>query len=175
MNTTALALIFFLVPAMRAAAAVSGNRSPFYFADDTLKTRKKRRAAGTPAPQKGKSAPARSAEAAPKKKEFLGERYLKPGKYRVEIVGIICNVCTKAVVENLQKIRGVASAKFDFEKGDLILRIKKTEVKKGRRVGRNPAREKARIRVSEIRRAVRHAGRRVKLDTALRIKSIREK
>ncbi len=175
MGYAVLALIFSLVPAMRADAAVTGERSPFYFADDTLKNRKKRKAAGTPAPKKGRTAPRGPIETSPEKRELLGERYLRPGKYRIEIVGIICNACTKAVIENLQDIRGVASAEFNFEKGDLILSIKKAKVKKGKRIGRNPARAKARVRVSKIRRAVQHAGRRVKLGTQLRVKSIRAK
>ncbi len=175
MQYTVWALIFFLLPAVRVSAAVTGERSPFYFADDTLKSRKKRKTRALAPVKKGKARPADPAQAAPEKKELLGERYLKPGKYRIEITGIICNACTKAVTENLKKIRGIASAKFNYERRLLFITVKKPKIKKGKRVGRNPAREKARVRVSKLRRAVRHAGRRVKLDVALRIKSIREK
>lgn len=175
MQYTIWALIFFLLPAARVSAAVTGERSPFYFADDTLKNRKKRKIRTAAPATKRKARPSDPAQAAPEKKNLLGERYLKPGKYRIEITGVICNACTKAVIENLKKIRGVSSAKFDYERHRLFLTIKKPKVKKGKRVGRNPAREKARVGVSKLQRAVRHAGRRVKLDVVLRIKSIREK
>lgn len=82
---------------------------------------------------------------------------LTPGKYHMLVSGVVCNTCTRAIVENLKALKGVEEASFDFEEGVLWLTVKKD----------------AQVRASKVARAVVHAGRRVKLGTRFRVTEVR--
>lgn len=134
------------------AAQVGGHTSPFYFAEEGAEERAQaetRRAAEEAGRQAARPIANPYAD--------LGAvRHLEAGKYEAKVSGLLCNACTKAVVEELQKLKGVQAAEFDFEEGILRLTIKKD----------------ARVRFSQILRAVRHAGRRVKLGNQLALVEI---
>jgi len=87
------------------------------------------------------------------------QRYkvLREGRYKCVVAGVLCNACTRAVVEGLKKIKGIKDAKFDFEDGFLWLYIE----------------ENAQVSTRKIRRALAHAGRRVDLGTRYQITDIR--
>ena len=150
MNARLLAaLCLAAAPAGARAAQVGGHTSPFYFAEEGSEET---------AEAKAQRAAEEARREAPKTianpyANLRSIRYLEAGNYEAKVSGVLCNACTKAVVEELQKLKGVQTATFDFEDGILRLTIKKD----------------ARVRFSQILRAVRHAGRRVKLGTQLAI------
>ncbi|MFA5139736.1 MAG: heavy-metal-associated domain-containing protein [Elusimicrobiota bacterium] len=79
------------------------------------------------------------------------------GRYRAVVSGVLCNACTRAIVENLKALKGMESASFDFEEGILWFTVAK---------GKS-------LRPSHIRRALKRAGKRVKLDTRFEITELR--
>lgn len=85
-------------------------------------------------------------------------RRLPEGSYRLRVSGVLCNACTKAIVENLRLVPGVQAADFSFEEGFLRLTIAKGKW----------------IRMSSVYRAVGRAGRMVKLGTRLRVVELRK-
>lgn len=74
---------------------------------------------------------------------------LKEGVWKVSVGGILCNACTRAAVEEVLKIAGVAKASFDFEDGFMLLTVAKDKE----------------VRRSKVERALRNASRRVDLKT----------
>lgn len=84
-------------------------------------------------------------------------KVLRQGKYRAKVAGVLCNACTRAIVENLKALAAIKRAKFDFEEGVLWITVAK---------GKS-------IRATKIERAVRHASRRVELGTTYEITEIR--
>lgn len=74
---------------------------------------------------------------------------LREGHWRLAIGGILCNACTRAVVEGFLKVEGVAKATFDFEEGYLKLTVDHNK----------------QVRTSKLERALRLAARRVDLET----------
>ena len=100
---------------------------------------------------KPESAPERRREK-PKKRKFLFG-----GRYKLTLMGILCNACTRAVVEDLRELEGVRAASFDFEEGLLDLTIT----------------HGAKVRIRRIERTLSRASRRVDLGTQFRIGEIR--
>lgn len=84
-------------------------------------------------------------------------RLLRPGRYELVLDGVLCNACTRAVVEALADLREVSEADFDFEEGSLRLVIA-------------PER---RLRLARVERALRRASSRADLGTEFRIREIR--
>lgn len=74
---------------------------------------------------------------------------LREGHWRLAIGGILCNACTRAVVEGFLQVEGVAKASFDFEDGYLKLTVDHNK----------------QVRTSKLERALRLAARRVDLET----------
>ncbi|TPW19980.1 MAG: hypothetical protein FD126_2146, partial [Elusimicrobia bacterium] len=95
------------------------------------------------------SAPARSdrTKDAPAQEPALAP-LLREGHWRLAVGGILCNACTRAVVEGFLQVEGVAKASFDFEDGYL-----KLTVDHGKQV-----------RTAKLERALRLAARRVDLE-----------
>ena len=129
------------------AARVGGHSSPFYFAEDDDYA---------PQPTPKKTTTKGQKKIRPKKPSnpyanLKRVRYLPPGRFEARVTGLLCNACTKAVLEDLKKIKKIKTASFDFEEG--VLRFTVTKGKP--------------VRLSKVIRAVRHAGRRVKLGTQL--------
>lgn len=92
-------------------------------------------------------APARSGRAAPPTEEPALAPVLREGHWRLAVGGVMCNACTRAVVEGFLAVEGVGQASFDFEDGFL-----KLTVERGRQV-----------RTAKLERALRLAARRVDL------------
>ncbi|MFC1679808.1 hypothetical protein ACFL2T_06315 [Elusimicrobiota bacterium] len=84
-------------------------------------------------------------------------KHLRQGRYRCVVTGVLCNACTRGIVAELKRIRGVKNAAFDFEDGLLWITIKRG----------------ARVRSRKVRRALAHASRRVNLGRQYRIADIR--
>ena len=82
-------------------------------------------------------------------------RILVAGTYKFTVGGVLCNACTRAIVEALGEVRGVESARFDFEEGLLWL-----SVEKGRR-----------LRLSQVERALKRAQRAVAMDAQFELTS----
>lgn len=72
---------------------------------------------------------------------------LREGHWRLAVGGVLCNACTRAIVEGFLKVEGVAKASFDFEDG-----FAKLTVERGKQV-----------RTAKLERALRLAQRRVDL------------
>lgn len=92
------------------------------------------------APARTKDAPVQEPALAP---------LLREGHWRLAIGGILCNACTRAVVEGFLQVEGVAKASFDFEEGTLKLTVDHNK----------------QVRTARLERALRLAARRVDLKT----------
>lgn len=92
------------------------------------------------------AAPARSGRAAPAEEPALAP-ILREGHWRLAVGGVLCNACTKAVVEGFLEVEGVSKASFDFEDGFLKLTVARG----------------AQVRTAKLERALRLAQRRVDL------------
>jgi copper chaperone CopZ len=102
--------------------------------------------------------PARSASADVQPAYRLSDlKAIPEGRYRASVSGVLCNACTRAIVEQLKALKGMESASFDFEEGVLWFTVGK---------GKS-------LRPSQIRRALRRAGKRVKLKTRYEITELR--
>lgn len=120
----------------------------YYVAEET------RRPPAKPAPADRTPAPLAKEPALP----LSRLRRLPEGSYRLKVSGVLCNACTKAIVENLRRVAGVQSASFSFEEGFLRLTIAKGKW----------------IRMSSVYRAVGRAGRTVKLGTRFKVTELRK-
>lgn len=92
------------------------------------------------------AAPARSGRAAPAEEPALAP-VLREGHWKLTVGGILCNACTRAIVEGFLAVEGVSKASFDFEDG-----FAKLTVARG-----------AQVRTAKLDRALRLAQRRVDL------------
>src|SRR5687768_2054482 len=70
-------------------------------------------------------------------------RLLVAGTYRLTVSGVLCNACTRAIVQALAEVRGVEAARFDFEEGMLWLTVAKDR----------------KLRLGQVERALRRAQR----------------
>jgi len=82
---------------------------------------------------------------------------LREGKFRAIVDGVLCNSCTRAIVERLKEIKGIANAEFDFEEGYLWITVA----------------PKAEVRTGKVLRALRLAARKNNLGTRFSITEIR--
>lgn len=149
MGTALLALWAALAGSAR-AAQVGGHSSPYFFAEDDndLRREEPKVEAQAPAPPPPGAVPL----------DLRKLRHFAEGRYRAPVRGLLCNACAMALVENLKKIKGVSAASLDFEEG--LLRF---TVAKG-----------ARVRVGQVERAVRHAGRRAGLGAKIFLEALFE-
>ncbi|MBI3297752.1 MAG: hypothetical protein HYZ75_06285 [Elusimicrobia bacterium] len=60
-----------------------------------------------------------------------GVAILKEGRWRIAMGGVLCNACTKAIVEEFLRVDGVAKAAFDFEDGFLHLTVARGKQARG--------------------------------------------
>lgn len=90
------------------------------------------------ASRSGRSAPAEEPALAP---------LLREGHWKLTVGGILCNACTRAVVEGFLDVEGVSKASFDFEDGFVKLTVARG----------------AQVRTAKLERALRLAQRRVDL------------
>lgn len=93
------------------------------------------------------AAPARPPRAAEKAEEPALAPVLREGHWRLAVGGVLCNACTRAVVEGFLKVEGVSKASFDFEDGFLKLTVERG----------------AQVRTAKLERALRLAARRIDL------------
>ncbi|MFH1723954.1 MAG: cation transporter [Elusimicrobiota bacterium] len=82
---------------------------------------------------------------------------LREGRYKCTVTGVLCNACTRAIVEALERVEGVSDAEFDFEEGVLWITIAENGI----------------VKTGKVLRALRLAARRVNLDTRYEITEIR--
>lgn len=92
-------------------------------------------------------ATSRSGRAARPAEEPALAPILREGHWRLSVGGVLCNACTKAVVEGFLEVEGVSKASFDFEDGYLKLTVARG----------------AQVRTAKLERALRIAQRRVDL------------
>lgn len=85
--------------------------------------------------------------AAPATDPLGGIETLRAGRYRCAVSGVLCNACTRAIVEEVLKVPGIRAAKFDFEEGWLWLSVEQA----------------ATVKVSRLRKALGKAARKTKL------------
>lgn len=183
LNMKRSAILLLLIGAILPATvfkAVGEDDDPYYFADDIIDrkefdTRTRTMRAGPQTFTKGKTD-----ENVPKYRKTrspLDElKYLDPGRYEAKIIGIMCNSCTDTVLSYLKRIPEIRSASFDFEDGVLRFEVAKPtrgkkKVKKKGKKGPRPKKLR-RLRFSKFRRAVRHAGRRVRLNARFSVAEI---
>ena len=83
--------------------------------------------------------------------------HLRPGRYELTVSGVMSNACTRAVVQEVKKVKGVENVSFDFESRFLRLEVSK----------------KTQMKSRSLQRAVRRAGRRTRLGRRLWITEIR--
>ena len=154
------------------------EESPYYFADETLERDESMRKARTL--HKGprtftKEKPDTESPEYRKKRSPLDQlKYLSPGSYEAKIIGILCNACTDAVLANLKTIKQVEKASFDYEEGILKFGIKKPKKAKKDQPSKSFFDRDKPLRYSKFRRAVRRAGRRVRLNTSFTISEIKK-
>jgi len=84
-------------------------------------------------------------------------KVLRQGRYKCVVSGVLCNACTRAIVEGLKRVKGIKDAEFDFEDGLLVLTVEKG----------------AQVRTGKVVRALAHAARRVNLGSRFKITDIR--
>ncbi|HBL17943.1 MAG: hypothetical protein A2X36_10110 [Elusimicrobia bacterium GWA2_69_24] len=82
---------------------------------------------------------------------------LREGRYKCVVAGVLCNVCTRSIVDQLKRIAGVKEAQFDFEEGFLYIVIDKDRT----------------VRAGKVRRALSLAARKANLHTRYEITDIR--
>jgi copper chaperone CopZ len=82
---------------------------------------------------------------------------LPPGRYTIEIRGMVCTVCARAIAAEWSKLPEVEGAAIDFEKetGVLSIRLSRT------------------LQVSSLRRALRRAERVANLGVRFELRDIR--
>ncbi len=71
-------------------------------------------------PAKAQAAPAEAA-AAPAERDFPD---LTSGRYEIRLSGMLCSVCTRAILAELVKLDDVASARADLERGTITIAVK---------------------------------------------------
>jgi copper chaperone CopZ len=152
------------------------EENPYYFADDTIEKEQSKTRARTLHTGPKTFAVEKVDKKSPKyrkQRSPLEElKFLAPGQYEAKIIGILCNACTNSVLANLKKIKQIGKASFDYEEG--ILRFKVKKVKKKKKEPVNYFKRDRPLRYSKFRRAIRHAGRRVRLDTRFTISEIKK-
>ncbi|MDE2293489.1 MAG: heavy-metal-associated domain-containing protein [Elusimicrobia bacterium] len=93
------------------------------------------------------SEPVSASEAVPK--------LFREGRWKMAVSGVLCNACTKAIVERLKKVEGVADASFDYEEGSLHMTVARGH----------------RVRAPLVERALHVAGHEVDLGTRFALKA----
>ena len=83
-------------------------------------------------------------------------KLLHPGRYRCEVNGVLCNACTRAIVEEVKVIPDLKDARFDFEDGYLWITIGKDR----------------KVRLTEVERALRMAARRLELGVDFKLTDV---
>jgi copper chaperone CopZ len=171
--------LLILLLAATAWGTTTGGSKDFYFAaDDSSEPRQA-------APKKTKPKKP-SAEVVSPEIKLEDMKFLAVGKYRLRLEGILCNACTRQVTHNLKQIYGIKKAKFNYEEGYLFITVAKPKPKprkgpdgkvvkgkNGKPLMLKPRRWKA-PRVSKVLRAVRHAGRKVRLGTEFRVVELKK-
>lgn len=84
-------------------------------------------------------------------------KLLREGRWRLSVGGVLCNACTRAVIEEFLKVEGVSKATFDFEDGFLSLIVARG----------------AQVRTAALERAVRLASRRADLGSQFNLAEAR--
>lgn len=84
---------------------------------------------------------------------------LKGGRYSVKVSGLLCSACVRAIVAEVSQLREVDDVKADFDRSELLVRVKPDRV----------------VTLSALRRALNKAAKKVNLDAHYEVESVRYK